>query len=174
LVPVDRDTPLLLPPNPRKWVAVRDLVHFVLDAVHALDLRQVKVNTRGAAANNTRPACSWPCSSTATPPAPSAAAASNARPPWRAPAPKSKPVPGASVGEVMRHRLRTRAGKTLYKLRQQTVEAVFGIIKSVMGFAQFRLRGREKVSLEWTLICLADNLKLLHRLCPALKRAMAS
>jgi len=78
------------------------------------------------------------------------------------------------VGEVMRHRLRTRAGKTLYKLRRQTVEPVFGIIKRVMGFGQFRLRGREKVSLEWTLICLAYNLKRLHRLCPGLKRAMAS
>ncbi|NGO40426.1 transposase [Limisphaera ngatamarikiensis] len=74
----------------------------------------------------------------------------------------------------MRHRLRTRAGKRLYKLRQQTVEPVFGIIKRVMGFGQFRSRGREKVSLEWTLICLAYNLKRLHRLCPGLKRAMAS
>jgi hypothetical protein len=43
------------------------------------------------------------------------------------------PAPGASVGEVMRHRLGTRAGKALYKLRQQTVEPVFGILKSVMG-----------------------------------------
>jgi hypothetical protein len=84
------------------------------------------------------------------------------------------PAPGASVGEVMRYRLRTRAGKALYKLRQQTVEAVFGIIKSVMGFGQFRLRGRRKVSLEWTLVCLAYNLKRLHRLCAGLKRAMAS
>jgi hypothetical protein len=41
---------------------------------------------------------------------------------------------------------------------------VFGIIKSVLGFRQFRLRGREKVSLEWTLVCLAYNLKRLHRL----------
>jgi transposase len=84
------------------------------------------------------------------------------------------PAPGASVGELMRHRLRTRAGKALYKLRQQTVEPVFGIIKSVMGFGQFRLRGREKVSLEWTLVCLAYNLKRLHRLCPGLKPAMAN
>jgi transposase len=84
------------------------------------------------------------------------------------------PAPGASVGEVMRHRLRTRAGKALYKLRQQTVEPVFGIVKSVMGFGQFRLRGREKVSLEWTLVCLAYNLKRLHRLCPGLKLAVTN
>jgi transposase len=81
------------------------------------------------------------------------------------------PAPGASVIEVMRHRLKTRGGKQLYKLRQQTVEPVFGIIKTVLGFRQFRLRGREQVSLEWTLVCLAYNLKRLHRLGAGLKLA---
>jgi transposase len=81
------------------------------------------------------------------------------------------PAANASVQEVMRHRLKTSAGKTLYKLRQQTVEPVFGIIKSVLGFRQFRLRGREQVSLEWTLVCLAYNLKRLHRLGAGLKLA---
>ena len=74
------------------------------------------------------------------------------------------PAADADLIEMMRHRLKTTAGKSLYKLRQQTVEPVFGIIKSVLGFRQFRLRGREKVSLEWTLVCLAYNLKRLHRL----------
>ena len=82
------------------------------------------------------------------------------------------PATGASVTEVMRHRLRTSAGKALYKLRQQTVEPVFGIIKSVLGFRQFRLRGRAKVSLEWTLVCLAYNLKRLHRLGAGLQLAV--
>lgn len=86
------------------------------------------------------------------------------------PEPES-PAADASVTEVMRHRLKTPAGKTLYKLRQQTVEPVFGIIKSVLGFRQFRLRGRAKVSLEWTLVCLAYNLKRLHRLGAGLKLA---
>jgi transposase len=81
------------------------------------------------------------------------------------------PGANASVKEVMRHRLKCTAGKTLYKLRQQTVEPVFGIIKSVLGFRQFRLRGRAKVSLEWTLVCLAYNLKRLHRLGAGLKLA---
>ena len=71
----------------------------------------------------------------------------------------------------MRHRLRTTEGRTLYKLRQQTVEPVFGIIKSVLGFRQFRLRGKEKTSLEWTLVCLAYNLKRLHRLTTGRKPA---
>ena len=89
---------------------------------------------------------------------------------------EKQPVPeppgaGASGIEVMRHRLRTSTGKALYKLRQQTVEPVFGIIKSVLGFRQFRLRGRAKVALEWTLVCLAYNLKRLHRLGAGLKLA---
>ena len=53
-VPIDRDTPLLLPPNLRDWVPADHLVHFLLDAVEALDLRQVKVNTRGEVEYATR------------------------------------------------------------------------------------------------------------------------
>ena len=74
------------------------------------------------------------------------------------------PGPGSSVSETMRHRLQTAAGRKLYKLRQQTVEPVFGIIKSALGFRQFLLRGVEKVSTEWTLVCLAYNLRRLHTL----------
>jgi hypothetical protein len=74
------------------------------------------------------------------------------------------PGAGARVIAVMRHRLRTRAGKALYKLRQQTVEPAFGIIKATLGFRQFHLRGHAKASLEWTLVCLAYNLKRLHRM----------
>jgi len=46
-ISIDRDTPLLLPPNLRDWVPADHLVHFIIDAVEALDVRQVKVNTRG-------------------------------------------------------------------------------------------------------------------------------
>jgi len=81
------------------------------------------------------------------------------------------PVPGAPMSEVMKHRLKTTAGKAKYKLRQQTVEPVFGIIKSVMGFRQFLLRGLEKVRLEWQLVCLAYNLKRLHLMRVGLARA---
>ena len=72
------------------------------------------------------------------------------------------PAPDAGLGEKMRHRLQTSVGKNLYKLRQQTVEPVLGIIKSAMGFRQFLLRGRAKVSTEWTLVCLAYNIRRLH------------
>jgi len=53
----------------------------------------------------------------------------------------SVPAAGTSVSEVMKHRLATAAGKQKYKLRQQMVEPVFGIIKSVLGFRRFLLRG---------------------------------
>jgi hypothetical protein len=58
-------------------------------------------------------------------------------------------------------------------LRQQTVGPVFGIIKSVLGFKQFLLRGLANVSTEWTLVCLAYNLKRLHRLGVGRKLALA-
>jgi hypothetical protein len=64
----------------------------------------------------------------------------------------------------MAHRLKTTLGKLLYKLRKQTVEPVFGIIKEVMGFRHFSLRGQAKVSLEWTLVCVSYNLKRLFTL----------
>ena len=43
-----------------------------------------------------------------------------------------------------------------YARRKQTVEPVFGIIKNVMGFRQFLLRGLEKVQGEWELVRLAQ------------------
>jgi hypothetical protein len=73
-------------------------------------------------------------------------------------------APEASAKERMAHRLKTEIGKALYKLRKQTVEPVFGIIKEVMGFRRFRLRGREKVSLEWTWGCVSCNLKRMFTL----------
>ncbi len=69
--------------------------------------------------------------------------------------------------EAMRHRLQTKAGKALYALRKQTPEPVFGIIKSVMGFRQFSLRGLEKVRGEWKLVTMAWNVKRLFALAGA-------
>jgi len=62
------------------------------------------------------------------------------------------------------HRLRTQEGKKLYAKRKSTVEPVFGIIKHVMGFRQFMLRGLENVSGEWDLVSIAWNLKRLHKI----------
>jgi transposase len=78
------------------------------------------------------------------------------------PAPE-QPTPA----EAMAHRLQTKAGKALYALRKQIPEPVFGIIKSVMGFRQFSLRGLEKVRGEWKLVTMAWNIKRLFALASA-------
>jgi transposase len=70
----------------------------------------------------------------------------------------------ASAAEHMSQRTSTAAGRALYKLRQQTVEPVFGIIKSAMGFRRFSMRGKEKARLEWTLVTASYNLKRLFNL----------
>jgi hypothetical protein len=62
----------------------------------------------------------------------------------------------------MKHRLKTIDGKAIYAKRKGIVEPVFGIIKSVMGFKSFLLRGLELVTGEWRLVCIAWNLKRLH------------
>jgi hypothetical protein len=81
----------------------------------------------------------------------------------------TEPAPlaeGASPGEAMRHALKTKTGRAAYALRKQTVEPVFGIIKSVIGFRQFLLRGLDHLKNEWTLVCLAWNLKRMAALRP--------
>ena len=72
----------------------------------------------------------------------------------------------ATAMQAMAHRLTTLAGKAAYAIRKQTVEPVFGIIKSVMGFRQFSLRGLRKVTGEWNLVCLAWNVKRMAVLRP--------
>jgi len=66
--------------------------------------------------------------------------------------------------EAMAYRLRTPQGKALYALRKQTPEPVFGIIKSVMGFRQFLLRGLDQVRGEWSLVTMAYNIKRMFAL----------
>ena len=80
---------------------------------------------------------------------------------WRqrfAAAPKALPDSETAM-EKMRWRLKTPAGRKLCALRKQTYEPVFGIIKSVMGFRQFRLRGLENARGEWSLVTMSSNLK---------------
>jgi transposase len=81
-------------------------------------------------------------------------------PHWEArfsePPPLNEP---ASAMQRMKHRLSTTQGRKLYGLRKQTVEPVFGIIKSVQRFRQFLLRGLAGVRGEWTLVTMAWNIK---------------
>lgn len=65
---------------------------------------------------------------------------------------------------AMKAKLETDNAKALYRKRKQTVEPVFGIIKSAMGFVRFRLRGIANVATEWTLAALAYNCRRINRL----------
>jgi transposase len=73
-------------------------------------------------------------------------------------------APRAEWLKAMAAKLASEEGRALYKLRQQTVEPVFGIIKTVLGFTRFALRGQDKVTGEWRLVALAYNCKRLHKL----------
>jgi transposase len=75
--------------------------------------------------------------------------------------------PNPTPVQAMAHRLKTPEGKQLYGLRKQVPEPVFGIIKSVLGFRQFLLRGLDRVRGEWSLVTMAWNLKRMFALCPS-------
>jgi transposase len=74
------------------------------------------------------------------------------------------PPDNADSVRRMRYKLKTDEGRTLYARRKSTVEPVFGIIKHIMGFRQFLLRGFESVTAEWTLVSIAWNLKRMFAL----------
>ncbi len=78
-----------------------------------------------------------------------------------APAP---PPADASPKVKMAYKLKTVIGQTIYRARKCTVEPVIGIIKEVLGFRQFSLRGEQAAAGEWCLVCVAFNLKRLHTL----------
>ena len=65
--------------------------------------------------------------------------------------------PKAEWLKVMAAKLDSEEGRALYRLRQQTVEPVFGIIKAALGFTGFSLRGLDKVAGEWDLVALSYN-----------------
>ncbi|MBI2570478.1 MAG: transposase [Candidatus Schekmanbacteria bacterium] len=74
----------------------------------------------------------------------------------------ASPPEDTSPTVKMAYKLETEIGQAIYRLRKCTVEPVIGIIKEVLGFRQFSLRGLAKAAGEWCLVCLAWNLKRLH------------
>jgi transposase len=76
------------------------------------------------------------------------------------------PAETASAQVKMAYKLQTEIGQAIYRLRKCTVEPVIGIIKEVLGFRQFSLRGLGPATGEWCLVCLAFNLKRLYTLWP--------
>jgi transposase len=85
---------------------------------------------------------------------------------WRSYFEQAPTPPGeaASPKEKMAYKLKSVVGQAIYKLRKSTVEPVLGIIKEVLGFRQFSLRGEAAASGEWGLVCLAFNLKRWHKI----------
>jgi transposase/signal recognition particle subunit SEC65 len=84
-------------------------------------------------------------------------------------APRGRIPKGLSVADRMRRKLMTKRGRQCYGLRKELSEPVFGQIKQARGFRQFLLRGKEKVSGEWQLICTGHNvLKLFGAWCDGL------
>jgi len=81
------------------------------------------------------------------------------------PAPRGRIPKSLSIVDRMRRKLRTKKGKECYGLRKELPEPVFGQIKQVRGFEQFLLRGSDKVSSEWKVICTGHNLLKLFRVC---------
>ena len=79
---------------------------------------------------------------------------------------KGLPDPNESYPATarMRERLRTERGQRLCDLRKQVVEPVFGWIKRCLGFERFSMRSRSKAAGEWSLVCLALNLKRMRTL----------
>jgi len=77
---------------------------------------------------------------------------------------ESGPPPASSTPkQLMQHKLRTEAGRAIYRRRKVIVEPVFGQIKEQRGFRRFSMRGLEKVRAEWKLVCAAANLLKLFR-----------
>ena len=76
--------------------------------------------------------------------------------------------PQAAWLQRMQATLATPEARAQYRLRQQTVEPIFGILKHVLGFRRFHLRSLPKVTLEWNLVALAYNCKRLHRMQQAM------
>lgn len=70
-----------------------------------------------------------------------------------------KPSKDSPCSQAMLRKLRTKRGRSRYKKRRGVVEPVFGWVKSVLGFRSFSLRGLRKVAGEWSLVCLALNLR---------------
>lgn len=74
------------------------------------------------------------------------------------------PPADASPKVQMAYKLQTERGRAIYRLRKCTGEPVLGIIKDLLGFRQFSLRGLQAAAGEWCLVCTAFNLKRLHTL----------
>lgn len=72
---------------------------------------------------------------------------------------------GTHDEQLKQHRgwMKTEAAKTLYAIRKELIEPVFGILKEQMGFRRFLLRGLENARAEAVMMATAFNLRTLYR-----------
>jgi hypothetical protein len=75
---------------------------------------------------------------------------------------------------AMKEKLASKEGRAIYARRQTSVEPTFGIIKRVLGFRQFMLRGKNKVSGAWQLVALAYQLQTALPAAPGKERRSIS
>jgi transposase len=78
-----------------------------------------------------------------------------------------------TFGDCMRERMESPVAQVLYRMRMTLVEPAFGAIKQARGFRQFKLRGIQGVKAEWSLVCIAHNLKKMFKLNPRLEALLA-
>jgi transposase len=78
--------------------------------------------------------------------------------------PTTPPHPEHVATQRMAARLASDEGRARYRRRKAIIEPVIGWIKAVLGFRRFSVRGEAKARGEWTLVCLAANLKRFHRI----------
>lgn len=78
--------------------------------------------------------------------------------------PGSRPDKCYPASQRMYDKLQSLTGRMIYRKRKGIVEPVYGWIKEILGFRRFSLRGVERVTPEWDLVCCATNLKRLHGL----------
>ena len=167
----NRDQRFLLPPGLRDWIPEDDLAHFVLEAVERVGMERFKVNERGTADNGYANGDEIETLSGRDIEALVATGAQGGKRQYDFRPPKAEKPPKEPKAEwliAMKAKLESDEGRKKYRLRKQTVEPVFGIIKNVLNFRRFSLRGLAKVQGEWELLALAYNCKRLHRLQGAL------
>ena len=150
---------MLLPPDLREWVRGDDLAHFILEAVEGLAPGAACVNERGSGSEQYPPAMMMGvllyCYAQGIFSSRRIEAATYAHVSVRYLAAPQR------LRQRMTARLQSAEGRRLYPRRQSSVEPVFGMIKSVLGFRRFGLRGLEKVNLEWQLVSAAFNCRRL-------------
>jgi hypothetical protein len=157
---IDRDTEYLFPPSVQEWLPEDHLARFIMEIVEGLNLERLNSSYRGSGSEANAIKCA---KRKVTPYIACGRDDHNKSLEERFKQPPPLPDTPNPVATI-KQRLKTLEGKKIYAKRKSTVEPVFGIIKQVLGFRQFLLRGLDAVEKEWNLVCMAWNIKRMHAL----------